>query len=101
MSGIITTGQEPLIIGSDRTFELQAYRDGLPWILTGGSALLLLKDPAGTAINIAASVSGSTAQADWTAIGPAGVWRRAWDVTDASGEHEVTGPIAFTVAASP
>jgi len=96
-----TTGLIPLTIGSMETFQLQAYKNRLPWDLTGGSAQLLLADPTGSLTTINATIVGQGAQANWTVGGLSGTWARAWKVTDSSGIVQISRPIAFAVISSP
>jgi hypothetical protein len=99
---VVTTGVQPLVIGSNEPLQQQAFLGGLPWNLTGGSAQLLLRDPNGTEHTYTASINaGGNAYYNWTAIGPAGGWTRAWSCTDASGFTQITPPIYFEVVASP
>jgi hypothetical protein len=99
--GIVTTGLEPLTIGSSRTFELLILRDGVFWNLTGGSGHLLMTAPDGSSLSLPVVIQNSVAVVNWTVVGPVGAWKRAWDVTDATGVREVTQPVAFDVISSP
>jgi hypothetical protein len=100
-STLVTTGLVPLTIGSLETFVLQAFNNGLPWDLTGGSATVLMADPQGGSHSYTAAISGSTARISWTVLPIPGDWRRCWDVTDGSGTRQVSRPIPFTVISSP
>jgi hypothetical protein len=98
---LATTGLIPLCIGSVETFQEQPWLDGLPWNLAGGTVSLKLADPVGNTYTIPATVSGYTATATWTVIGPVGNWARAWQNQDASGIIQVSRPICFSVISSP
>jgi hypothetical protein len=102
-TGVVSTGLVPLTIGSVEKFQDKPLLNELPWDLTGGSASLILSNPAGAQTTIAATIvpGGYGATANWTVIAPAGNWLRAWSLTDASGRHQVTLPIPFVVIASP
>ena len=96
-----TTGDIPLCIGSTEKFVVQAYANGLPWDLTGGSVQLLLADAAGNLTTINATIAGQGAYANWTVAAPAGRWTRAWKVEDAAGVIQYSVPKVFTVISSP
>jgi hypothetical protein len=100
-NALVTTGLVPLCVGSAEAFVLKARLDGVPWDLTGGSASLLLTDPAAGSHTVAATITGGVARASWTVQDPTGTWLRAWDVTDASSRRQVSRPIAFVVQDSP
>lgn len=100
-SQLVTTGLIPLVIGSAKKFVANAPLDGLFWDLTGGGGSLLLADPTGAITTIPVTVAGGVASATWLVVGPAGDWRRAWSLRDASGLPQVSEPIAFTVISSP
>jgi hypothetical protein len=100
-TNVVTTGPEPLAVGSVLTMQLQAYKDGVAWDLTGGSVTLKLLDPAGNPTSISGSIVGQGAQAPWTVTSPAGNWTRAWVAQDAGGTHLVSRPIVFAVTTSP
>ena len=99
--GIVTTGLVPLTINSLMTFQLDPYLDGLPWDLSGGSAVLRMIDASGVTHTSSASISAAGVIVNFTVPAPAGAWTRAWDVTDVSGRRQVSRPIAFAVVASP
>ena len=100
-NALVTTGLLPLTIGSTETFQEQPFLDGVPWNLAGGIVSLLLTDPNGVKYTIPATVSGYTATANWTVIGPTGNWVRAWQNQDASGIIQISRPIIFSVVSSP
>lgn len=95
-----STQQTPLTIGSVETFQTRAELGYVPWDLTGGSATLKLTDPTGAGTTISATITAGNAVANWTVIGPAGQWTRAWVLQDAVGVHQVSLPIAFQVVAA-
>jgi len=96
------TGVRPLIVGSIEPFQAQPYYGDLPWDITGGSALLHIKDPTGAVQTYTATIlTGGSVRYPWTVANPVGDWTRAWDLTDAQGRHQITPPIFFTVATSP
>jgi hypothetical protein len=97
----ITTSPVPLTVGSDELFQLVAFKDGVPWDLTGGAVTLKLQDPTGAVTSVSGTVSASGATAPWTVTAPAGTWLRAWHVLDAAGVHQVSRPIAFIVTDTP
>lgn len=99
---LVTTGLVPLCVGSSEVFQARSDLDGLYWDLTGGTATLTLVDPGGNSVNVPATIGPDGApKAPWTVTGPAGDWRRAWRLQDASGVVQVSRPIAFTVVVSP
>lgn len=98
---LVTTGIQPLCIGSIETFQTSAFLSGLPWDITGGSATLHFTDPAGGTLSLPANITGGGAQVQWTVIAPEGDWVRAWDLQDALGRRQVSQPIAFRVIPSP
>lgn len=100
-NALVTTGLQPLCVNSTETFQFQGMLDGLPWDLTSGSATLKLTDPNGNNSSITATISGGCAFANWTVVGPAGNWLRAWDIVDATGIRQVSRPIIFAVISSP
>lgn len=103
-TNITTTGQTPLTIGSIETFQASAFKNGLPWDLTGGVVNLILEDPSGSQTTISGTISGNGATATWTVTGPENTssgWRRAWSITDAAGVKQISRPISFNVIASP
>ena len=95
--GIVTTGLKPLVVGSMKTFQLNATLDGIFWDLTGGSASVTLKDPGGNETVIPATIINGVAQATWKVAKPTGTWFRSWLATDATGLPQYTNPIAFDV----
>lgn len=102
--GVVTTGLKPLVIGSNKVFQLKATLDGLFWDLTGGTASLILKDPTGLAIPINTSIVNGVAQANWTVGQPSnviGTWTRAWLVADSTGITEKSESIVFEVTTAP
>lgn len=94
---LVTTGLVPLCVGSIETFQAVATLNGLPWDLTGGSGTLTITNPLGVTTVLPVTIVGTTVQASWTVVVPAGDWRRVWALTDALGRHQVSFPIAFTV----
>lgn len=97
-----TTGLKTVAIGSQETFRIQPYRNGLPWDLSAGSATLYLADPTGTIQSpIGGSIVAQGAQANWVVAGMAGTWTFAWALTDAFGNSKKTLPYAFGVVSSP
>jgi hypothetical protein len=103
-SGQVTTGLEPLTVGSHPRFQLDANLGGLFWDLTGGTVNLLLLDPNNSKTTVAAQIAGGGAYVDWTVPSPpppVGTWTRAWQVVDAAGVTLVSLPIQFTVVAAP
>ena len=97
--GVVTTGLEPLVVGSVETFQHQGFDNRLIWDLTGGSASLKIIDPTGASTTYAATISGGCAFVTWAVAGPVGTWFRQWTVTSADGRHQVSRRIVFEVAA--
>lgn len=98
---VVTVGLKPLTIGSTDRFKTQAWLNDVPWDLTGGTAVLRMTDPNGTAYSFPAVISGGGAHFDWRVVGPTGIWLRAWDLVDATGLEQISEPIAFQVINSP
>lgn len=97
----VTTGLKPKVLGSAYTFQLQPRKNGLPWDLTGGSAVLYLADPSGTVTTIPAAIVGRGAMAAWVATGSEGMWTRAWKAVDAAGIVQYSPPISFRLILGP
>jgi len=97
---IVTTGAERLTVGSSYIFELQAKKNGIPWDLTGGSVTLNFTDPKFVATSVGASISGSTATANWSAPDNVGEWLRSWSIS-AGGITQNSDGIAFLVTKMP
>ena len=109
-TGLVTTGTNPLIIGSVETFVPRVDLNGLPDTLVGGSASLAIKDPNGNTTTYTATYGtppgepasfGSVWYVTWTVVAPVGNWSRAWTWTDVNGIHQVSPPIPFVVESSP
>ena len=100
-SALVTTGLEPICIGSMETWQVQPWLNGVPWNLAGGSATLKLTDPNGVNTSFAGTISGGGAFYVWTVIGPAGTWVRSWTLTDSTGLVQVMAPEAMVVISSP
>lgn len=96
-----TTGLTPLVVGSVEKFQLQAFTNNLPWDLTGGTVNLLVADPSGTVTTYPATIAGGGAYYNFTIVGPAGSWARAWSCVDSSGIKQISRPIPFNVVTSP
>lgn len=97
LNAYATTGLENYAIGSMKTFQLQASKNGLPWDLSGGFGSVLLVDPTGALTNLLATIQNSNAFTNWQVQGPAGEWVYSWNVTDATGFQKVSLPQAFGV----
>lgn len=100
-NALVTTGVQPLTIGSTELFVARAILNGVPWELTGGIARLLLSDPNNVllAINAVGELGGATAP--WTVTGPVGTWVRAWRLQSVDGIVQYSRPLTFTVISSP
>ena len=100
-NALVTTGIEPLTIGSTEVYVAKPYKGGVPWDLTGGTALLLFTDPNGVTSTLTATIASGVASVGWTVVAPIGTWLRAWKLTDAAGIVQVSQPIVFRVISSP
>lgn len=100
-SALVTTGNLPIAVGSQQTFQVNPSLNGDPWDLSGGSARLLMTDPTGQAYDLAATVIGVGATCNFTIPNVPGTWVRAWKLTDSTGLVEYTLPITFSVVVSP
>lgn len=101
MGKVVTTGPDPMTVGSSKVFQLRPVLDGLPWSLAGGSANLILSDPAGGITTLMGTVTQFGATASWTVAPTPGRWSRTWQATDASGTVEYSVPIPFDVITAP
>lgn len=100
-TNLITTGVTPLCVGSAERFQLQAFRNGLPWNLSAATVTLSIKDNTGATTVYSATITGQGAYLDWTVpASPVGEWTRAWRIVDGS-IVQVSRPIAFTTVDSP
>jgi len=104
-SGLVSTGVTPIAVGSVETFKLQAYNNGLPVDLTGGTVSLKLRDPLGNVTTVSATISGGIATATWTVTAVAGQdgianWTRCW-VVSGGGITQTSRPIGFATTTSP
>lgn len=98
---LTTTGLVPLVVGSVELMQLQAFNNGIPWDLTGGSVTLNMKAPGGATYSYTATITGMGAQYSWTVLATTGNWTRSWSVTDAQGRHQVSRAIVFDVENAP
>ena len=98
---LVTTGIRPLTINSDYTFVGKAMAGGLPWDLTGGTATLLLEDPAGQLLSLPGTITGGTPRRGWRATGPVGTWIFSWDLTDAQGRRGISQRLVKDIISSP
>lgn len=102
-TNLVTTGITPYTVGSVERFQLQAFRNGLPWPLqaNGATVTLLVKDPDGTVTTYNPTVVGTGAYYDWTVPDdPVGDFTRAWRIVDGA-TVQVSRPIAFSTVESP
>ena len=100
-SALVTTGPPIFMVGSTKIMQLSAFMGGLWWDLTGGSAVLLMTGPDGTAYAYDATIQNGGAVRPWTVPNSAGTWVRAWKATDATGIIQYTQPLVFRVIVSP
>ena len=81
--------EQPVVVGDNVTFALQAKKSGVLWDITGGTVTLYLRNAAGTwlAAITASLVDPATGQAQYqvdnsaVTLSAAGTWRRQWKVT--------------------
>ncbi len=95
-TGIVTTGLQALITGSDEVFLLNAVANGLFWNLAGGSAILQFTGPFNVGVAVTATITDGVARAAWRVLG-AGTWFRQWIVQDATGIRQISQHITFEV----
>ena len=100
VNSLTTTGEQPVTIGSNKTFQLQGWLNGLPWTIT--SATLLISDPNGVRYSFSGTInSGAGAYVNWVVTGPIGTWLFAWSAQDVNGTTEITDPGPLEVVSSP
>jgi len=91
-----------VVLGNTYRFKLTATKDEVTWDLTGAAVLLFLRSPAGVVTQKAGSVlvaGDGTAYYDSEVsdLQAAGVWSRAWEVTQGAVVQE-SAPISFYVS---
>lgn len=95
--GALTTGQDPLIVGSTYVFQANPFVDGQWWNLAGAVVNCLLQPPLGPLQTVAATITnGSPATVPTVLAGPIGNWQRQWQVTLA-GKTYYSNAIVFPV----
>lgn len=105
MSNLVypTIGLESAVIGSTKTFMCRPRLNGLPWNLTLGTAYFQLADPLGNFYSLSAQIVGGgyAAAVNYEVIGPGGSWTYCWNLTDVTGNNQISSPYLFQVISSP
>jgi hypothetical protein len=88
-----------LFVGATEVFgAIGILKDGVPWLLTGGSATLTLTSPSGSITTLNATISSNSVTVGWTVPNAPGRWFREWTFSDSVSFVQLTGMCQFTVA---